>query len=144
MDQVLLGTHDHTLDEKSRLTLPAKLRDAFADGVVVSSGMDGCLYAIHVRTGTGCRSDTRARPAQPGVAADAAALLLERSRGRSRQAGADGAAPALMENAKLGREVTVAGVYDHLEIWDRAAWRAHLSEVEGSAENVAERVANRD
>ena len=48
---------------------------------------------------------------------------------------------ALTEAAGLGREVVVAGVYDHLEIWNRAAWREHLREVEGSAEHVAERLA---
>ena len=51
---------------------------------------------------------------------------------------------ALLKTAGIDREVTVAGVYDHLEIWDRAAWRAQLQEVEGSAEDVAERLANRD
>jgi DNA-binding transcriptional regulator/RsmH inhibitor MraZ len=35
----------------------------------------------------------------------------------------------------------VAGVHDHLEIWDRAAWRALVKEVEGRAEHVAERLA---
>jgi MraZ protein len=49
---------------------------------------------------------------------------------------------ALLETAGIHREVTVAGVYDHLEIWDRAKWRVHLHEVEGSAEDVAERLAN--
>jgi DNA-binding transcriptional regulator/RsmH inhibitor MraZ len=47
----------------------------------------------------------------------------------------------LLEHAKLGRDVVVAGVHDHLEIWDRAAWRLELAEVEGSAEHVAERLA---
>jgi MraZ protein len=47
----------------------------------------------------------------------------------------------LVEHAKLDREVVVAGVRDHLEIWDRAAWRKQLEEVEGSAELVAERLA---
>ena len=47
----------------------------------------------------------------------------------------------LATTAGLGREVVVAGVYDHLEIWNRAAWREHLREVEGSAEHVAERLA---
>ena len=51
----------------------------------------------------------------------------------------------LVQHAKLAREVVVAGVRDHVEIWDRAAWRAQLEEVEGSAEHVAERLAaNRD
>ncbi len=48
---------------------------------------------------------------------------------------------ALIEHARLGREVVVAGVQDHLEIWDRAAWREHLKQVEGSAHHVAERLA---
>ena len=47
----------------------------------------------------------------------------------------------LLEHAKLGRDVVVAGVNDHLEIWDRAAWKRELAEVEGSAEDVAERLA---
>ena len=51
---------------------------------------------------------------------------------------------ALLAHAKLGRDVVVAGVHDHLEIWDRDAWRRELAEVEGSAEDVAERLANRD
>src|SRR3954454_21590219 len=42
---MLLGAHDHTLDDKNRLTLPAKFREAFQDGVVVTRGFDGCLYA---------------------------------------------------------------------------------------------------
>ena len=49
---------------------------------------------------------------------------------------------ALIEHAGLTREITVAGVHDHLEIWDRAKWRQQLHEVEGSAEDVAERLAN--
>jgi MraZ protein len=49
--------------------------------------------------------------------------------------------PPLVKHASLAREVVVAGVRDHVEIWDRAAWRQHLEEVEGSADSVAERLA---
>ena len=47
----------------------------------------------------------------------------------------------LIEHASLGREVVVAGIRDHVEIWDRTAWRKQLEEVEGSVELVAERLA---
>ena len=50
----------------------------------------------------------------------------------------------LLESAGIQREVTVAGVFDHLEIWDRVKWREQMREAEGSAEDVAERLANRD
>jgi MraZ protein len=47
----------------------------------------------------------------------------------------------LLRYAALQRDVVVAGVHDHLEIWDRETWRRELNEVEGSAEHVAERLA---
>jgi MraZ protein len=51
--------------------------------------------------------------------------------------------PQLAEHAGLGREVVVAGVHDHIEVWDRAAWASHLSAIEGSAGDVAERLADK-
>jgi MraZ protein len=48
----------------------------------------------------------------------------------------------LLDSVGIEREVTVAGMYDHLEVWDRTKWREHLREVEGRAEDVAERLAN--
>ena len=50
----------------------------------------------------------------------------------------------LLEREGIGREVTVTGVGDHLEIWDRATWGKQQQAGEGSAEDVAERLANRD
>ena len=49
--------------------------------------------------------------------------------------------PPLIEHAGLGREVVVVGMRGRIEIWDRAAWRAQMKEVMGSAEHVAERLA---
>ena len=38
------GTHEHTIDDKNRLTLPAKFRDGLGGGVVLVRGIDGtCL-----------------------------------------------------------------------------------------------------
>jgi DNA-binding transcriptional regulator/RsmH inhibitor MraZ len=45
-----------------------------------------------------------------------------------------------MQHAELTREIVVVGVRDRLEIWDRVAWERGLAELEGSAENVAERL----
>jgi hypothetical protein len=56
----------------------------------------------------------------------------------------EGAAlPALAEHAGIGKDVIVAGVHDHIEIWDRSAWATQLSAIEGSAGDVAERLADR-
>jgi MraZ protein len=140
---MLLGAYDHTIDDKSRLTLPAKFRQSFAEGVVVTRGLDGCLFAYR-RADWDRLVESRLAPLDP---------LSPETRRLERffYAGASEAEldkqgrvmiPAqLIEHAKLGREVVVAGVNDRLEIWDRAAWRTELAEVEGSAEHVAERLA---
>lgn len=140
---MLLGEYDHSLDDKNRLTLPARFRQSFSDGVVLTRALDGCL-AVYTRDGWEKFVESRLAVLDP---------LSKESRQMSRFmfAGASETeldkqgrvmVPApLIEHAGLGREVVVAGVRDHLEIWDRAAWREQLKEVEGSAELVAERLA---
>jgi transcriptional regulator MraZ len=140
---MLLGEFEHTLDDKNRLTLPAKFRQAFGGGVVVSRGFDGCLF-VFTREGwdgfvsarlEGLNPFSReARQMSRFMFAGAAETELDKQ-------GRVMVPPALLEHARLGRDVVVAGVRDHVEIWDRAAWREQLNEVEGSVELVAERLA---
>ena len=40
---MFFGEHEHTIDDKNRLTLPARFRSAFAGGVVLTRGLDTCL-----------------------------------------------------------------------------------------------------
>ena len=47
---MLTGEHEHTIDDKNRLTLPARFRQSFADGVVVTRGIEPCL-AVYTREG---------------------------------------------------------------------------------------------
>jgi MraZ protein len=140
---MLLGEHEHSLDDKNRLTLPAKLRTAFEDGVVVSRGLDGCLFA-YPRAEWELLAE-RIRALDP-LGEDARKMRRHffgsAAQGELDRQGRMVLPPRLIEHAGLGREVTVTGVYDHLEIWDRAKWRQQLHEVEGSAEDVAERLAN--
>ena len=143
MPQMLLGEHEHAIDDKNRLTLPAKFRQSFAEGVVVTRGLDGCLYAyrrpdwgrlVESRLATLDTLSQEGRRLHRFFFSGAAEAELDKQ-GRLMLPA------ALTKHAKLGRDVVVAGVHDHLEIWDRAAWRDHLKEVEGSAESVAERLA---
>jgi len=142
---MLLGEHEHTIDDKNRLTLPAKFRQAFADGLVLARGIEDCLSA-YPRSEWAATVASRLQELDP----------LSREGRLMQRFFFSGAAEAeldkqgrvmipapLAEHAGLGKEVVVAGIRDHLEIWDRAAWREHLHEIEGSAEDVAERLATK-
>jgi MraZ protein len=140
---MLLGEYEHTIDDKNRLTLPAKFRGDFEDGCVVTRGLDGCLWAFTPEGWDNYRESILAT-LHP-LSKEGRQMQRHFYSGASETApdkqGRVSIPPALLARAKLGRDVVVAGVNDHLEIWDRAAWKRELAEVEGSAEDVAERLA---
>ncbi|HEX6680886.1 MAG TPA: division/cell wall cluster transcriptional repressor MraZ [Gaiellaceae bacterium] len=142
---MLVGEYDHTIDDKNRLTLPAKFRQAFSEGLVLSRGIERCLYAyprseweatVQSRLGELDLFSKEGRVMQRYFFAGAAEAEVDKQ-------GRVMVPSSLGSYAGLGKEVVVAGIHDHLEIWDRAAWRAHLDEIEGSAEDVAERLATK-
>jgi MraZ protein len=141
---VLLGEFEQRLDDKNRVTLPVRLRDRFDGGLVCARGLDGCISVFprdawddYVKA----QSDRLDLFTREGRALErylfGGALECELDRqGRV-------ALPApLVGHASLDREIVIAGLRDRLEIWDRESWRNQLAHVEGSAEVVAERIAN--
>jgi MraZ protein len=141
----LLGEYEHTIDEKNRLTLPARFRPLFAAGLVLTRGLDGCLYA-YARDAWERLVASRLEAVDP---LSPEGRLMERfffSGAAELEPDRQGrivVPAALAQRAKLGREVVIAGVRDRLEIWNRGAWRKQLQEVEGRAEDVAQRLAER-
>jgi len=139
---MLLGTHDHTLDDKSRLTLPAKFRRAFEGGVVVTRGLDSCLVAYPRDEWAQSLSRIADLDSLSGEARSLQRVTYANAvEGDLDKQGRIVIPSALKQYAGLDRDVVVAGVNDHLEIWDRAAWRHELAESEGRTRDVAERLA---
>ena len=89
---MFIGTYEHTIDEKSRLTLPARFRDALGEGVVLARGLDRRRRRLSAgdlegeRRGSASPRSTRSR----GEARDLRTLLLlGGGRGGSRPPGSD-------------------------------------------------------
>jgi MraZ protein len=140
---MLLGEYEHTIDDKNRVTLPAKFRPAFVDGVILTRGYEGCVEAYAPSHWTE-RVEGRLDALDPLSGEARAVRRFTFSGASDEQLDKQGRVtlpPALIRHARLDREIVVAGVHDHLEIWDRAAWRAQLADLEGSAPDVAERLA---
>ena len=140
---MLLGEYEHTLDEKNRLTLPARFRTAMAGGLVLTRGLDSCVEVYPAADWTSL-VESRLAGLNP---LSHETRVLERfyytgaAEVQPDKQGRVMVPSALLAHAKLGREVVVVGMRGRIEIWDRAAWRAQIKEVMGSAEHVAERLA---
>jgi len=118
-----LGTFTPRMDDKGRVTLPARYRDEFAPAILLVRGQDHCLYLF--------TPEGFAEFAQEAIDAS---VTDERARGYQRymlsntddqRPDAQGriSIPARMrEYAGLTKDVVIAGVGKRMEVWDAAQW----------------------
>ena len=119
----LLGQHRYQLDAKGRIALPAKFRDAFAEGVFVTLGEDGCIYAFPRQEWERRRDDARSRPLSGRVARDYARMFFGNADVLSLDKQGRLIVPQkLRQQVGLTRDAVVVGVSDRLEIWSGEAW----------------------
>lgn len=138
---MFLGEFLHTLDDKGRLTIPAKFRDELAGGLVITRGIDRCL-SVFPRQGW---DDLAERIAQLPLTQRNA-----RNFGRLMFSGAADFIPdrqgrvlipqGLREYAGFDSEAVIIGLYDRLEIWNPEHWSNLKAEVEGDPESIAEQL----
>jgi MraZ protein len=137
---ILVGEYDFTFDAKNRIAIPARLRSAFADGVYVTKGPEHCLEAY-------APDEFEAHLAQQMDGLDARSPkgrdLMRFTAGNAVYQELDGqgriTVPARhLEFAGINREVSIIGVRDHLEIWDRVAWVDCQSRLEEEADATAD------
>ena len=138
---LLVGEFEFTLDAKNRIAVPARLRPAFTEGIYVTQENERCLggYSpeefqrrleedVDVTTaGTVARRDVKRRLA-------ATAVFFPELDGQGRVT----LPQRHLEYAGISKEVTVIGVADHVEIWDRAAWTAYRAHLEEEADASAD------
>lgn len=140
---MFMGEFDHTVDDKGRVAIPAKFRSRFADGLVLSRGLDRCLF-VHTtadwavfaeKIGKAPLTQADARNFSRFMFSGATDSELDRQ-GRV-------IIPSyLRDYAGIQGEVVIIGVNTRLEIWDRARWQEARARVEDEGEFIAEQLAS--
>ena len=140
---MFIGQYDHSIDDKSRITLPARFREALAGGVILSKGLDGSVdvYAKDAWQMIVAERMGRLDPLLPDTRTLQRHFFGGASEDTPDKQGRVLLPAPLLRYGRLSKDVTVVGNNDHLEIWDRAAWAERLEGIEGSADHVAERLA---
>ena len=137
------GQHEHSLDAKDRLTIPARLRAQLAEGSVLVAGLDPCVE-IWPRDGFARFASQVLAGLNP--LSGKARLLRRRFHSQAEDETLDSAgrvrvAKHLVEHAGLDGPCVVVGADDHLEVWSPERWAAQSAEMEAQAVAVAEELA---
>jgi len=129
--RVFLGTHHPKLDDKGRLTLPAKYREALAGGLMVTKGQDHCLYVFpREEFEQIARKVAQAPFANKAVRAWQRYLFAGTDEQQPDGQGRISITSELRQYAGLSKECVVIGAINRLEIWDAQRWQDYLDEHE--------------
>ena len=139
---MLIGEYKHTIDDKNRLSLPAKFRKEMGKKVVIAPGLDQCLFIF-----TAKEWGVKARDL---VTEDSILHSDRRSFNRRMFGGAfetevDSNGSILVPDflrvrAKLESKVAFIGGQDRVEIWNDSLWDEYKAKVEVRAEELAEKL----
>lgn len=139
---MFLGEHQHTLDAKGRVSLPAKFRTVAGVHLIVAKGLEGCLYvypaeeyrAFLDRLTSKSDFDPSLRRFRRFFTGNAVETDVD-------SAGRITLSQVMRDHAELSREVAVVGNGDRVELWDAKRWAEYntlaADNVEGDAEAVS-------
>ncbi len=138
---MLIGEYTHSLDPKKRLSLPSKFRNELGKKVVVTRGLDNCLFVYPLKEWQRITEKISELP-----------LGQADTRGFNRfflsgavEVDIDSVGRILVPDflkdfAGLNAKVVLAGVHSRVEIWDEQVWIEYKKRIEKQADALAEKL----
>lgn len=138
---MFIGEYQYSLDEKKRLAIPPKFRQALGKKAILTRGLDGCLFLypqnewekLGQKLGRLPLGQADARGFQRIMFSGAMEVSLD-SLGRIL------IPDYLKEYASLEKRVIIVGLYSHIEIWAEKRWKEYQGKVQKEIGNIAERL----
>lgn len=138
---MLIGEYTHSQDEKKRISLPIKFRKEIGKTIVVTHGLDNCLFIystkewrkIAEKLGNLSIGQADTRGFNRFILSGASEVEVD-SIGRIL------IPEYLREYAKLSAKVVFAGVHNRVEVWDEVAWMRYKKDIRAEADRLAEKL----
>ena len=142
---MFLGEYFHTFDTKNRISVPSKFRKDLGRVVVVTRGLDHCLY-VYSRKAWEREAQAHATAVNGSAARRGLARLFLAG---SSEVEVDRTGRVLIPEhlksfASIREKAVIAGVADRVEIWEEGAWKKYTADIERDADTFAEKVDNKN
>ena len=142
---MFMGEYQHTIDEKGRLTIPAKFREGLGSSFVITRGLDQCLFVYPLEEWKQLEQKMKALPF---TKADARAFTRFFFSGAAEcewdKQGRVSIPANLREHAGIQKECVVIGVSNRVEVWSKDRWEDYFAQSENSFGEIAEKLVDFD
>lgn len=144
---MLIGEYLHTIDDKNRVSLPAKFRKELGKKVIITPGLGACLFIFTTKEWE--KVSKRLSDSD----ADLSFLKADQRNfnrymfGRAAEVELDSIGRILVpdflkDRIGLKDKAAIIGVKDRVEIWNDRTWKESQDAIEKQAEQLAEKLGN--
>jgi MraZ protein len=136
---MFIGEYSHNLDSKGRLSVPAKFRRNLREGVVITRGLDRCLFVYPQGQWNELAAKLSQLPLSQRNSRAFARLMLAGAWDCQLDSQGRIIVPEyLRQYASLAKHVVVTGLYNRLEVWDDDLWTEYKVKAEAASDDIAE------
>lgn len=136
---MFIGEYQHSLDFKKRVALPAKFRSDFKKGAVITRGLDNCLFVYPKSEWEKIADKLGSMPVGEKATRSFVRLMLAGAVDVNLDSQGRILIPEyLKEYSGIKKEITVAGLFNRLELWDSKLWEKYKKMAEKDQDKIAE------
>ena len=138
---MFIGEYAHNMDPKKRLAMPSKFRTKLGKTVVVTRGLDHCLFVYPMSTWKELAEKLGTMPIGEAATRSFVRLMLAGATDVTMDKQGRIVIPDyLKEYAGIDKNVTVAGLFNRLEVWDQQKWQRYKKQAESNTDKVAQQL----
>jgi MraZ protein len=143
---MLIGEYIHTIDDKNRVSLPAKFRKEMGKKIILTPGLDNCLFVFTLKEWEKVSKRLVDKENDLSFLQSDKRSFNRFIFGRAVDIDVDSIGRILIPDFLKERinpkgKVAVVGVLDRLEIWNEDLWKKYRDTAEKEADKLAERLS---
>ena len=139
MTRMLMGEFHHSIDEKNRLIIPSKFRGDLGSRVIVTRGLEGCLFVYSESEWNIIVSQLKSLPfTKKDARAFSRFFLSGAIEAEFDKQGRINIPSPLIGYASITKNCVVIGVNDRLEIWAEDSFNKFMDDNEDDLSDIAE------
>ena len=136
---MLMGEYKNNIDEKSRLVIPSKLRNDLGNDIVITRGLDNCLFIYSKKDFDSITDKLNQLPFTKSDARKFARFFLSgASLTTYDKQGRILISAPLISYSNIKKECVIIGVGNRIEIWSKENWEKFFSDNETELSQIAE------
>lgn len=140
---MFIGEFIASIDEKGRISIPAKFRTQLKSRVVVTRGLDNSLFLYTLDEWKKLAEKLASLPISTANTRAFSRLMLAGAMDCEIDKQGRIILPVYLKDfAKIKKRLVFAGLYNRIEIWSEDSWQSYKKQTEKNSNAIAEQLGN--